>query len=60
MTTFLQRILLAGLLVPTVAVVVLAQAPAASPIYIHAGALLDRPGETPRGPSTVIVRGNRI
>jgi imidazolonepropionase-like amidohydrolase len=60
MTTFLQRILLAGLLVPTVAVVVLAQAPAASPIYIHAGALLDRPGETPRGPSTIIVRGNRI
>jgi imidazolonepropionase-like amidohydrolase len=28
--------------------------------YIQAGTLLDRPGERPRGPSTVIVRGDRI
>src|SRR5687768_8448723 len=29
-------------------------------VYIHAGALLDRPAEAPRGPSTVVVRNNRI
>ena len=29
-------------------------------IFIHAGAVLDRPGETPRGPSTIIVRGGRV
>jgi len=29
-------------------------------LYIHAGTLLDRPGETPRGASTIIVRGGRI
>jgi imidazolonepropionase-like amidohydrolase len=29
-------------------------------VYIHAGALLDRPGQTPRGASTIIVRGGRI
>ncbi|MXO75705.1 amidohydrolase family protein [Altererythrobacter aerius] len=28
--------------------------------YIHAGRLLDRPGEAPRGPSTVIVRGGKV
>lgn len=28
--------------------------------YIQAGALLDRPGESPRGASTIIVRGNKI
>lgn len=28
--------------------------------YIHAGTLLDRPGEKPRGPSTIIVFDNRI
>lgn len=45
----------------------LAQAPAASTAapqpkltYIHAGALLDRPGQRPRGASTIIVRGDRI
>jgi imidazolonepropionase-like amidohydrolase len=31
-----------------------------SAIYIHAGALLDRPGEAPRGASTIIVRAGRI
>ncbi|MBY9064529.1 amidohydrolase family protein [Sphingomonas yunnanensis] len=29
-------------------------------IYVHAGQLLDRPGERPRGPSTVIVRDGVI
>ena len=40
-----------------------AQQPAPRPAavtYIHAGALLDRPGEAPRGPSTLIVRDGRI
>ncbi|SFR96506.1 metal-dependent hydrolase family protein [Sphingomonas jatrophae] len=34
-----------------------AQGPAT---YIHAGALLDRPGQAPRGASTIIVRSGRI
>ncbi len=29
-------------------------------VYIHAGALLDRPGEAPRGASTIIVREGRV
>ena len=29
-------------------------------VFVQAGTLLDRPGERPRGPSTVIVRGGRI
>ncbi|WP_277981976.1 metal-dependent hydrolase family protein [Sphingomonas phyllosphaerae] len=35
-------------------------APAPTLIYVHAGQLLDRPGERPRGPSTVIVRDGVI
>jgi imidazolonepropionase-like amidohydrolase len=34
--------------------------PAPTLIYIHAGALLDRPGQAPRGASTVIVRDGRV
>lgn len=36
--------------------------PAPSPdvTYIHAGKLLDRPGQAPRGPSTIIVRNGTI
>lgn len=34
--------------------------PAATIQYIHAGQLLDRPGERVRGPSTIIVRDGRI
>ena len=37
-----------------------AQAPAADVVFIHAGALLDRPGQAARGPSTIVVRGGRI
>lgn len=37
-----------------------AQSPASSLTYIHAGALLDKPGSTPRGASTIIVRDGRI
>ena len=36
------------------------QSPPPSLIYIHAGALLDRPGQSPRGASTIIVRDGRI
>jgi len=35
-------------------------APAPALVYVHAGQLLDRPGERPRGPSTVIVRDGVI
>lgn len=37
-----------------------APAPAPKVTYIQAGAVLDRPGERPRGPTTIIVRGDRI
>lgn len=44
---------------------VLAQSPAASApaprvTYVHAGTLLDRPGQAPRGPSTIVVRDGRV
>lgn len=40
---------------------VLAQTPAQGPLtYIHAGALLDRPGQAPKGPSTLIVRDGKV
>lgn len=36
-------------------------APAEGPVtLVHAGRLLDRPGQAPRGPSTVVVRDGRI
>ncbi|MDK2770123.1 MAG: amidohydrolase family protein [Sphingomonas sp.] len=38
----------------------LAQGPTQVDRYIHAGALLDRPGQTPRGASTIAVRGGVI
>ncbi len=37
-----------------------AQAPAPKTRYIHAGALLDQPGRRARGPSTIIVRSDKI
>lgn len=33
---------------------------AADTVYIHAGRLLDQPGQKPRGPSTVIIRDEKI
>lgn len=56
--TFVRRILGTGLLVFACGAGAAAQTEPV--IYIHAGALLDRPGEAPRGPSTVVVRGGRI
>ena len=38
----------------------LAQGPAQVDRYIHTGALLDRPGQAPRGASTIAVRGGVI
>jgi imidazolonepropionase-like amidohydrolase len=37
-----------------------AQTTAPAAVYIHAGALLDRPGQAPRGAATIIVRNGRI
>ena len=34
--------------------------PTSKVTYIHAGALLDRPGQAPRGNSTIIVRDGKI
>ena len=36
------------------------QTPPSNVTFIHAGTLLDRPGQAPRAASTVIVRGGRI
>jgi len=35
-------------------------APAAKVKFIHAGALLAKPGEAPRGPSTIVVRDGKV
>ncbi|RPH54955.1 MAG: amidohydrolase family protein, partial [Lysobacterales bacterium] len=59
MTSYL-RIVCTGLFTTMFVASAAAQTPAASLIYIHAGALLDRPGQTPRGASTLIVRDGRI
>jgi imidazolonepropionase-like amidohydrolase len=37
-----------------------AQTPGDSLVVVHAGRLLDRPGQTPRGASTVVIRNGRI
>lgn len=37
-----------------------APAPSAQVVYIHAGALLDRPGNAPRGATTIVVRDGKI
>jgi hypothetical protein len=29
-------------------------------VVVHAGRLLDRPGRSPRGPSTIVIRDGRI
>jgi imidazolonepropionase-like amidohydrolase len=56
----LHRTIAIGVLVSVMGPAARAQTPAEPAVFIHAGALLDRPGEAPRGPSTVIVRGGRI
>jgi imidazolonepropionase-like amidohydrolase len=37
-----------------------AQTSSEAVVYIHAGALLDRPGQRPRGAATIVVRGGNI
>ena len=49
-----------GLLVVLSGLASLAQSRTDALTYLHPGTLLDRPGEPPRGASTVIVRGNRV
>lgn len=54
-----------ALLAGTAAVAQTAPTPGAAPVlskttYIHAGQLLDRPGERPRGPSTIVVRDGKV
>ncbi len=48
--------------VSALAIVTAAQAQPAAPqvTYIHAGHVIDRPGEPPRGATTIVVRGGRI
>jgi imidazolonepropionase-like amidohydrolase len=58
--TFLQRTLWTSLLVSTLAAAPLAQTAPDPVLFIHAGSLLDRPGQAPRGPSTIVVRGGRV
>lgn len=55
-----MRVLLTALLAATAAPIIAQTAPTPKTTYIHAGQLLDRPGESPRGPSTVIVRDGKI
>ncbi|WP_126174016.1 amidohydrolase family protein [Altericroceibacterium xinjiangense] len=52
--------LAAVLATPALAQTAPVQSAAHTTTYIHAGALLDRPGESPRGNSTVIVRGDKV
>jgi len=55
-----KTILCASTLALFVGAAAAAQSTSQPTVYIHAGALLDRPGQTPRGASTIIVRGGRI
>lgn len=65
-----MRTILAAAMLSTASAALAADAPqAASPAtaqatsvvqYIHAGQLLDRPGQAPRGASTIIVRDGRV
>ncbi len=58
--TSLLKIACVSLLPLMISAPTAAQTPAGSLIYLHAGALLDRPGQAPRGASTVIIRDGRI
>lgn len=59
----LRKLLIALAVTTAAPAVAQTVAPAAAPTritYIHAGALLDRPGEAPRGNSTIIIRDGVI
>ena len=51
---------LVGIFIALAAATAAAQAPTDSVVLVHAGRLLDRPGQQPRGASTVIVRNGRV
>ena len=55
-----MRTVLTALLLSAAAVApAVAQTPSAT-TWIHAGHLIDRPGEAPRGPSTIVVRDGKV
>ncbi|WEK44165.1 MAG: amidohydrolase family protein [Candidatus Sphingomonas colombiensis] len=54
------RKLLIALAVTTAAPAIAQTAAPAKVTYIHAGALLDQPGQAPRGKSTIIVRDGKV
>ncbi|HZG09018.1 MAG TPA: amidohydrolase family protein [Allosphingosinicella sp.] len=58
----MRNLIIAGTLLGGTAAA--AQQPAPGPVdivtVVHAGQLLDRPGQRPRGPSTLLIRGGRI
>src|SRR5690349_1931598 len=58
--TIAQRLLVPAALLAALAAPAAAQAPADRVTFIHAGTLLDRPGQAPRGASTIVVRNGRI
>ncbi|HUQ79793.1 MAG TPA: amidohydrolase family protein, partial [Gemmatimonadaceae bacterium] len=58
--TFFQRTFATGLLLSALGLPAQAQTASETATFIHAGALLDRPGQAARGPSTIVVRGGRI
>jgi imidazolonepropionase-like amidohydrolase len=57
---FSTRIACAGAFALLAGTTAFAQGSPEPAIYIHAGTLLDRPGQQPRGPATIIVRAGRI
>ena len=60
MKTMIAAVALAGAAPALLAQTAPAPVPGAKVTYIHAGQLLDRPGERPRGNSTIVVRDGRI
>ncbi|OWK31842.1 metal-dependent hydrolase family protein [Sphingomonas mucosissima] len=60
MKTIFLAALMAAAATPALAQTAPAATAAPAVTYIHAGALLDRPGQAPRGNSTIIVRDGKI
>lgn len=56
----LRTIVAALLLTAAAPAITQTVAPAPTVTYIHAGQLLDRPGEAPRGPSTIVVTDDKV
>ncbi|HWK75732.1 MAG TPA: amidohydrolase family protein [Povalibacter sp.] len=61
-SSFKRTSLRAGAVALMISSICSAQTPAAPEpaVYVHAGSLLDKPGQEPRGASTIIVRGGKI